>query len=157
MTIDVHVSPLRVRFSLFLARSVGHVTSTWRAEWPALPIIETLTPSMLTGCRRRLTTAIRRAHEPLGHRGRMPWIDRADPTLWTSTPHLGSNFDSFDVEGYAIERGLLSVAEVQGFWGEIVCGEIDRLLTPPTSSWIRTHVRPDPTASIANNSTEGLS
>lgn len=81
----------------------------------------------------------------------MPWIDRADPTLWTSTPHLGSNFDSFDVEGYAIERGLLSVAEVQAFWGEI-----ERLLTPRTSSWIRTHVRPDPTASIANNSTEGL-
>ena len=152
MTTDVHVSPLRVRFSLFLARSVGHVTSTWRAEWPALPIIETLTPSMLTRCRRRLTTAIRRAHEPLGHRGRMPWIDRADPTLWTSTPHLCSNFDSFDVEGYAIERRLLSVAAVQAFWGEI-----ERLLTPRTSSWSRTHVRPDPTASIANNSTEGLS
>lgn len=98
-----------------------------------------------------------RSRAPRPHRGRMPWIDRADPTLWTSTPHIGSNFDSFDVEGYAIERGLLSVAEVQGFWGEIVCGEIDRLLTPPTSSWIRTHVRPDPTASIANNSTEGLS
>lgn len=80
-------------------------------------------------------------------------LDRSRrPTLWTSTPHLGSNFDSFDVEGHAIERGLLSVAAVQAFWGEI-----ERLLTPRTSSWSRTHVRTDPTASIANNSTEGLS
>ncbi|RZQ61747.1 ectoine hydroxylase [Amycolatopsis suaedae] len=50
-------------------------------------------------------------------------IERTDPTVWGSEadgPIDGATLASHDAKGYSIVEGLLSPAEVQGYWQELV-------------------------------------
>ncbi|WP_019814641.1 ectoine hydroxylase [Saccharomonospora saliphila] len=54
--------------------------------------------------------------------GETRMLDRADPTVWGSEqdgPFDGAALSSHDTKGYSIIEGLLSPAEVQGYWQEL--------------------------------------
>lgn len=55
--------------------------------------------------------------------GEAKLLDRTDPTVWGSEqdgPFDGAGLAAHDAKGYTIIEGLLSPAEVQGYWQELV-------------------------------------
>ena len=81
--------------------------------------------------------------------GRMPWVDRPDPVVWSATGNVKGPFDSQRLrahadQGYTLVPGLLSPAEVQQYWSELdrltrdpVLIDDERVIREPASGAVR--------------------